>query len=52
MLIEDAGFPEPSLNEPIPLDAGRFVIPDLSWPAYRLAIEYDGVARLAAGRGC
>ena len=42
MLIEQAGLPEPSLNAAIHLGDGRFVIADLSWPEYRVAIEYDG----------
>jgi hypothetical protein len=38
------GTPEPVLNQPIPRVAGfpRVLIPDLSWPAFRVAAEYNG----------
>ncbi len=42
LLIEEARLPEVALNSAIILDDGRVVIPDLSWPEYRIAVEYDG----------
>lgn len=42
ILMEDAGLPAPRLNEPVDVGDGRFVIPDLSWPQFRVALEYDG----------
>ncbi|HEU0206383.1 MAG TPA: DUF559 domain-containing protein [Pseudolysinimonas sp.] len=42
LLIEQSGLPEPSLNREIRLDDGRFAIADLSWPEYRVVVEYDG----------
>jgi len=41
LLLHDAGVPEPELNVPIVL-SDRIVIPDLSWPRRRVAVEYDG----------
>lgn len=43
LLLEDAGLPEPRLNESVMLRSGREVIPDLSWPAFRVVVEYDGI---------
>ncbi len=41
ILLELAGFPTPKVNEPVVAD-GVVRIPDLSWPAWRLIVEYDG----------
>lgn len=37
-----AGIPEPMLNVELRHSSGRTVIPDLSWPEYRVAAEYNG----------
>lgn len=42
LLIVRTGLPEPVLNTPVALEDGRFAYPDLAWPDYRIAIEYDG----------
>jgi hypothetical protein len=42
LLIVRAGLPEPELNVPVLLDERRQVYPDIAWPEYRIAIEYDG----------
>jgi hypothetical protein len=39
LLIVRAGFPDPHLNEPIPGSVRR---PDLSWPEFRVGVEYNG----------
>lgn len=44
LLIADAGLPEPSVNEWIVDDAGAPIHKaDLSWPQWRVAVDYDGV---------
>lgn len=41
--VIDAGFPEPELNLEVRDDAGHFLgRVDMAWPAYRIALEYDG----------
>ena len=42
LLLVRAGLPEPTLNAPVALLDGGFAYPDLAWPEYRVAIEYDG----------
>lgn len=43
LLLVEAGLPCPEVNRAVRDAAGRFVaLPDLSYPALRLAIEYDG----------
>ena len=42
LLVTRAGIPEPELNVPLLLPDHRTVIPDLGWPAYRVAAEYNG----------
>lgn len=42
LLIERAGLPEPTLNSPVLLRDGSTVYPDIAWPEYRIALEYDG----------
>jgi hypothetical protein len=37
-----AGFPRPVTQHPVPLPGGLVLHPDLAWPAYRVAVEYDG----------
>ncbi|RIV32648.1 endonuclease domain-containing protein [Micromonospora radicis] len=37
-----AGLPRPVTQHPVRLANGRVVHPDLSWPQYRVAVEYDG----------
>jgi hypothetical protein len=37
------GLPEPAINRPVLTVAGAFVAtPDLSWPEFRVAVEYEG----------
>ena len=40
-LLWSSGIPEPESNPELSFD-GRRIIPDLWWPEYRLAAEYDG----------
>ena len=42
LLVRDVGPREPDVAAPIPVGGGRFVHPDLSWPEFRVAMEYDG----------
>lgn len=43
LLLADAGLPEPRVNAPIVDDAGiPHHEPDLSYPEYRVAVEYEG----------
>jgi hypothetical protein len=37
-----AGLPRPEPQYPIPLSGGMTLHPDLAWPEYRVALEYDG----------
>jgi len=37
-----AGLPRPVTQFPITLRSGLVVHPDLAWPEYRVAVEYDG----------
>jgi hypothetical protein len=37
-----AGFPRPVTQHPIRLPSGVTVHPDLAWPEYLVAVEYDG----------
>ena len=44
LLIADAGLPEPSVNQWIVDDVGAPIHKaDLSWPQWRVAVDYDGV---------
>lgn len=36
------GLPRPSVQHPIRLPTGFVLHPDLAWPHYRVAVEYDG----------
>ncbi len=38
-----AGLPRPVTQHPVRLPNGRILRPDLSWPEYRVAVEYDGL---------
>ncbi len=40
--IIQAGFPPPRVNEEIFLSRGGSVHPDMSWPQFRVAIDYEG----------
>ncbi|WP_244266523.1 endonuclease domain-containing protein [Pseudarthrobacter chlorophenolicus] len=42
LAMEDAGLPEPLLNVPTQLRAAVVRQPDLSYPEYKVAVEYDG----------
>lgn len=43
LLLLRAGLPEPELNFELTHPSGRIMIPDLAWPHYRVAAEYNGV---------
>ena len=42
LLLLAAGIPSPVCGQDVSLDGGWLARPDLSWPAARLAAEYDG----------
>ncbi|WP_432245780.1 endonuclease domain-containing protein [Arthrobacter sp. G.S.26] len=42
LALEDAGLPEPELNAPTDLGFGVVRQPDLSYPEYKVAAEYEG----------
>lgn len=43
ILLTRAGIPEPVLNSPVHDARGTFVaMPDLQWPEWRVALEYEG----------
>ncbi|GEL47335.1 hypothetical protein CHO01_24510 [Cellulomonas hominis] len=43
LLLTGAGLPDPLVNHPVHAPDGRFLaLPDLSYPAQRVAVEYDG----------
>jgi very-short-patch-repair endonuclease len=37
-----AGLPRPKVQHPVRLESGRLVHPDLAWPEFMVAVEYDG----------
>ncbi|MBQ1024365.1 hypothetical protein [Micromonospora sp. C95] len=37
-----AGLPRPVVQHPVQVSGGRVLHPDLAWPAFRVAAEYDG----------
>lgn len=37
-----AGLPRPAPQHPVRLPNGAIYHPDLAWPEYRVAVEYDG----------
>lgn len=43
LLTGRAGIPEPVLNAPLIHPSGRRLYPDLGWPSYRVAAEYNGI---------
>ena len=43
LVVLDSGIPEPELNLPLAHPSGRQLIPDLAWPAYGVAAEYNGI---------
>ena len=45
-----AGIPEPALNVELRHPSGRTLIPDLSWPEYRVAAEYNGAHHDSPGQ--
>ncbi len=43
LILVDAGLPDPAANEWVCDDHGaRLHRPDLSWPAWKVALDYDG----------
>jgi very-short-patch-repair endonuclease len=43
LIFEDAGLPEPTVNRVVSRDGGAPIhCPDLSWPQWRVAADYDG----------
>ncbi|MEK8109078.1 hypothetical protein NKG94_38615 [Micromonospora sp. M12] len=36
------GLPRPAVQHPMRLPSGVVLHPDLAWPKYRVAVEYDG----------
>ncbi len=47
LLLLDAGLPAPIVNQWVVDDLGdRVLRPDLSWPRWRYAIDYDGIHHL------
>ncbi|MFI6239031.1 endonuclease domain-containing protein [Micromonospora sp. NPDC050795] len=36
------GLPRPAVQHPVRLPTGLVLHPDLAWPQYRVAVEYDG----------
>ncbi|MEV2238964.1 hypothetical protein [Micromonospora sp. NPDC049891] len=37
-----AGLPRPVVQHPVRVSGGLILHPDLAWPAFRVAVEYDG----------
>lgn len=50
LALEDAGLPEPLLNVPMKLTAGVVRQPDLSYPEFKVGVEYDGEGHSEAGQ--
>jgi hypothetical protein len=50
LLIVRAGLPVPALNAPVILQDRMTVYPDITWPEYRIALEYDGRWHDAVGQ--
>lgn len=46
LLLVAAGLPEPLVNEPVDVGAGRRYRPDLAHPLWRTVYEYEGVVHL------
>ena len=49
LLLLAAGLPRPVVNQPVraPEDGAYLHTPDLSWPAWRVAVDYDGAHHFA-----
>jgi hypothetical protein len=43
VILARAGLPEPVLNVPIDTVNGGVLLPDVAFPEYRVAVEYNGV---------
>jgi hypothetical protein len=43
LVLLRASLPEPELNLELPLPSGGKLIPDMAWPQYRVAAEYNGI---------
>ena len=43
LILVRAGLPEPELNVPLITVDGRKLIPDLAFPEFRVAVEYNGI---------
>lgn len=43
LILGRAGIPEPVLNTRLVHPSGRVLIPDLGWPRFRVAAEYNGI---------
>ena len=50
LALDRAGFPEPLVNAPTALRAGVVRQPDLAYPHFRVAVEYDGDVHSASGQ--
>jgi hypothetical protein len=51
LALVDAGLPEPLVNAPVPDTAGNMHHqPDLSYPEYRVAVEYEGAGHSEPGQ--
>jgi hypothetical protein len=48
LLVREAGPREPDVAVPVPVGGDLFVHPDLAWPEYRVALEYDGAGHRSA----
>jgi hypothetical protein len=43
LLLIDAGYPEPLINDATVVDGGTQILhPDLKWPQWRIVLEYEG----------
>jgi hypothetical protein len=48
LLLRTSGLPRPSVNEPVHDQGGQWVhTPDLSWPRWKVALDYDGAHHFA-----
>ncbi|QAY73466.1 DUF559 domain-containing protein [Agromyces protaetiae] len=42
LLVGGAGFPEPVIGYEVATPSGRVLHPDLAWPEWKVALEYEG----------
>ncbi len=42
-ILARAGLPEPVLNEPVDTSGGAAIVPDIAFPEFRVAVEYNGI---------